>query len=292
MTTANGRSVWVRSFGEPEFDGDRPVRLIGALQDITEQRERRDELRREQALRAQVERHAYELDELLRERNDMLDVMAHEVRQPLNNASAALQSASAALAEAGKTAAASRLKRAQRVLGQVLASVDNNLAVAALLARSKPIERMDTDIDTLVAMAIAGMPAAERRRVQIERLTPTRTASMDLGLMRLALRNLLANALKYSPPSEPVQVTLSDSDEPLALLIDVSDEGPGVDSDLVPRLFDRGTRGAAVGQAPGHGLGLYIVRRVMELHGGTVQLVHNAPGQTTLRLVVEQAPQM
>jgi PAS domain S-box-containing protein len=71
-------------------------------------------LRREQRKRAEVERRAAELNALLAERSEMLDVLAHEVRQPLNNASAALQIAAAALADpASRAHAAERLRRAQ-----------------------------------------------------------------------------------------------------------------------------------------------------------------------------------
>jgi len=112
---------------------------------------------------------------------------------------------------------------------------------------------------------------------------------MDMSLMRLALRNLLSNALKYSPPGSPVEVRVTDSDDPLALIIDVADTGKGVESQVLPRLFERGTRGSDVRSEGSHGLGLYIVRRVMELHDSTVLLHRNSPQGTTMRLVVEQS---
>lgn len=246
-------------------------------------------LSQEQALRAQAEQHAEELDGLLRERSDMLDVMAHEVRQPLNNASAALQGAATALTGLGDTVAAQRVVRAQNVLGHVLASIDNTLAVASLLAGAGPIERTDTDIDTLVAVTIADMPHAERGRIRIERQTSARTASMDMSLMRLALRNLLSNALKYSPAGSEVTVRIADRDHPLALLLDVLDHGPGIAAGQVTAMFERGARGHHPGGPAGLGLGLHIVRRVMELHGGSVEVV---PGEArfAMRLVLAEGP--
>ena len=288
LTTATGRSIWVRLFGEVEYENNRPARIVGALQDITELHERIAELQQEQALRSQIERHVSDLDELLRERGEMLDVLAHEVRQPLNNASAALQGAAAALAEVDEQVASFRLTRAQTVMGQVLARIDNTLAVAALLANTEPIVVEDTDIDTLISVAIADMPVAERRRIGVERATATRTASMDMSLMRLALRNLLSNALKFSPETALVIIRVSDMDDPLALVIEVIDAGPGVEPELVPTLFHRGTRGRGARGTSGHGLGLYIVRRVMELHGGRVDLAANTSGGARVRLVIAQ----
>lgn len=286
LVTASGRRIWVRAVAEVEYEAARPVRVVGAVQDITEQRESKAELQREQALRAQLEDHARALDSMAGERGEMLDVLAHEVRQPLNNASAALQSAATVLAEVHEPAASLRLSRAQLVMNQVLGRLDNTLAVASLLARPDPIEREDGDVDALVAVAVADMPAEQRGRIRVERATTTRTASMDMSLMRLALRNLLSNALKHAPADSPVRVRLSDSDHPLALVIEVTDAGAGVPAEVVPRLFERGARG----DPSGHGLGLYIVRRVMELHGGRVELASNEPGRVTLRLVVAQAP--
>ncbi len=290
MRTAKGRDIWVRSCGEAERDHDGIVRLIGAIQDVTEHRLRKDELRREQQLRNEIERHAAETRALLAERSDILNVLAHEVRQPLNNASAALQSAARVLTDIHESTVSQRLSRARTVMSQVLASIDNTLAVATLLARSSPAERVDADIDTLIEVTIADIAEDQQHRIQIERATSTRTAAMDTSLMRLALRNLLSNALKFSPPDTPVKLRLSDSDEPLALVLDVIDRGPGIAPALVPNLFERTARPEAASLGAGHHLGLYIVRRVMELHGGQVQLQRNGPDGVTMRLLLCLAP--
>ncbi len=225
----------------------------------------------------------------LKERSDMLDVLAHEVRQPLNNASAALQAATVELSRDGKLTAAEPMRRAELVLNEVQQSIGNTLAVASLLMGGGRIEGVDTDIDALIEVAIADMPPSEAHRVRIERATPTRTASMDPGLMRLALRNLLANALRCSPPGSEVVVRVADSDDPLAILLDVEDHGPGIPADRLPDFsasepprLQRDARGRR------RGLGLHIVHRVMELHGGRLQVLRAGPDGTTMRLVITQ----
>lgn len=81
---------------------------------------------------------------------------------------------------------------------------------------------------------------------------------------------------------------IADSDEPLAVIFDVIDSGPGIDGDLLPRLFDRGDRKGQPLGGRRKGLGLYIVRRVMQLHGGAVTLQGNGTQGTIMRLFVVQ----
>ncbi|KQY89222.1 PAS domain S-box protein [Pelomonas sp. Root1444] len=287
LICADGRLRDVLVSAVAEFDAlGRPVRAQALVDDITEDLKRRAELEREQRMRRQTERHVQELDQLLRERSEMLDVLAHEVRQPLNNASAALQSATASLAGRGERQAQERLTRAQAVLGQVLAGVDNTLAAASLLAGGGSIARLDTDIDTLIAVTIADLPREQRDRVAVHRHTATRTALMDMSLLRLALRNLLSNALKYAPGLSPVTLHVMDFDEPAALQFEVADAGPGIPRELLPRLFTRGARGG--GHESAHGLGLYIVKRVMDLHGGSAELLRTGALGTVMRLTLPQ----
>ncbi len=285
---ADGSTVPMLLSAVQERDASgRHQRTLAVFHDISEDLARQAELQRERDLRQRVQ-------QLADERREMLDVLAHEVRQPLNNASAALQSAAALVAaqSAGTGGApdiqptGERLSRAQGVIGHVVSQLDNTLAAAALLAGAGPIERQDTDIDTLVQLVIADLPAEQRARVQVQRDTPTRTATMDMALMRLALRNLLVNALRHAPASTPVLLRLIDSDEPLALVFEVQDAGSGVAAELRSRLFERGARGS---NSKGQGLGLYIARRALQLHGGSAELVASSPGHTVFRLVLVQS---
>lgn len=235
----------------------------------------------------QIKFHA---DALRMQRDDILSTLAHEVQQPLSNAVAALDGAIAQMvSHAGEPAAAlDRLRRAGGVLHGVIAAIDNTLANSVLLAQRDQPALHDVDIDTLIELACTDINPQDRWRIARTRSTPTRTARMHPGLMRLALRNLIANALAYSPPDSVVTVNVAESDAPLALLLEVCDLGPGLETQQLPDLLARGARGGGDSQPAGHGLGLYIVRRIMEMHGGTIDAQAIVPRGLLMRLTIPQ----
>lgn len=292
LRSASGRGIDVLLSAILQHDAaGEPQRLLVVLDDVTEILARTAELQREQALRGQLQHRTAELQSLLAEREEMIDVLAHEVRQPLNNAQAALQGAGVLLAERGDAESAARLQRAQGVLRQVLDGVDNTLAVVSLVAAGAPAAPTDADFDlaALLALVVGDLAPAERERVRIEALSAVRTATLDSGLMRLALRNLLANALRHSPPDQPVTLRLADIEEPPQIVFEVIDRGSGIDPALLPRLFGRGVRGASAADRARHGLGLFIARRALELQRGTAELVCTGVEGTTMRLTLPQA---
>ncbi len=239
------------------------------------------------ARREQAERQAEELKRLSDERQELLRVISHEVRQPLHNAQAVLQGVEDALrSEAAEgDAPRRRVDRARGVLRQITGGLDNILAASTLLVGQRPTPLRDTDLDMLLELCLGDLPPAGRERVREVRDSDVRTAALDVGLMRLALRNLLNNALSYSVPGSTVTLRVADSDDPLAIVFEVSDAGPGIPAELLPRVFERGTRGRH--DVPGQGLGLYIVRVAMRLQGGSVDVRSDAGG-TTFTLAVPQ----
>jgi PAS domain S-box-containing protein len=289
MVRRDGSLLPVRLNAIVQHDPEgRPQFVLAVLEDLTETMAGTAELRRERVLRERVERQAAELTGLLGERSEMLDVLAHEVRQPLHNAQAALQSASGALAARGEDAGADPMARARRTLGNVLAGIDNTLAAASLLAGARALAQPDGDVAALLAVVVGDMAAADRQRIVVEHDPELRTAAMDPALLRLALRNLLANALRAGPAGSPVVLSVRDQEDPPAVVLSVGDRGPGIPAELLPRLFERGVRGPATPGRASHGLGLYIVRRVMELHGGRAEVESTGEAGTTMRLVLPQ----
>lgn len=105
----------------------------------------------------------------------------------------------------------------------------------------------------------------------------------DSHLLSVAWMNLVDNAAKFSSPGGPIRLGARLDGETLAL--DVADAGPGIPAADLPALFDKFVRGSHVQGTVGAGLGLYMVRRIVELHGGEISVVNTDPGcRATLRL--------
>ncbi len=123
--------------------------------------------------------------------------------------------------------------------------------------------------------ALAGARPARRCSSTLE---PTVVAGVPARLER-AVGNLIDNAVKYSPPGEPVEISLH-GDE-----LTVRDHGPGISAEDLPHVFDRFYRGAEARGRPGSGLGLAIVRQVAVQQGGSVAAEPAAGGGTLMRLL-------
>jgi two-component system sensor histidine kinase MprB len=91
-------------------------------------------------------------------------------------------------------------------------------------------------------------------------------------LIERAVSNLIDNALKYSPPGAPIEITVRDGE------VVVADHGPGIAAEDMPRIFDRFYRAAGARSKPGAGLGLAIVREAAEAHGGRATAESTAGG--------------
>ena len=293
----------------PSPDAAQAPAWLVVMQDITGERARDDiiarqreqllqnrtELATDQRVRSELEKTRTLLDwrtMMLAERNEMLQLLSHEIRQPLNNASAAMQATTKALSALhiqGEDPAAMALLRAGHVLQQVIGTLDNALAAATVLADGGDISAPgETDLRTPLQMALHDIASDQRDRIDLLWQTDARTVQLHPPLIRLAVRNLLNNALSYSPAGQRVELCISESDQPLAIIIEVRDSGCGIPDALRARLFEKGTRGDHTRQHPGAGLGLFIVHSIMKLHRGTVEALPHLPQGTIMRLTLPQ----
>jgi two-component system sensor histidine kinase MprB len=154
-----------------------------------------------------------------------------------------------------------------------LAALSTLVADLAELARGqeRKLRVEEVHLDELVADTVERAKARAPEAIFVTALSPT-VVEADAVLVERAVSNLLDNAVKYSPPGAPIEVTVRDGE------VVVADHGPGVAEEDLPRIFDRFYRSATARSKPGAGLGLAIVREAAEAHGGTATVESGAGG--------------
>ncbi len=195
---------------------------------------------------------------------------AHELRRPLVGARAALDVLLTTPAGNGDR---DLLRRTKAELDS-LADIVDPLLACSINGRTK---KADADLVAIVNRAVeSSCDDGERDRI-VMRAPKRMPIRADVAQLRSAVANLIRNALMYSPSTTPVEVVV-DADRVRAR-VTVRDRGPGIPSEERSRIFDPFVRGA-VGRdvARGNGLGLFVVRRVAEAHGGSVRLDRTSGG--------------
>ncbi|NIV31269.1 MAG: sensor histidine kinase, partial [Anaerolineae bacterium] len=158
---------------------------------------------------------------------------------------------------------------------------------------TRSLERASVDVAELLQEAVTlaqEQPEAKARRLSLtlpQAPWPVPDILADWDLLFLATYNLLDNALKFTRPGDTVEVRAFEDRTYVA--IEVADTGPGVPDDEVPRVWEELYRGQGARGIPGSGLGLALVRAIVERHGGQVEL-RSRVGQgtvVTMRLPVK-----
>jgi signal transduction histidine kinase len=151
-------------------------------------------------------------------------------------------------------------------------TVDDLLTLAAAADGVLELRVQETDLAGVAETAAVGLTSVARRRgVRLEHDGPPVTVFADSARLGHAIRNVVENAIEFSPPGGTVRITTSRTGTTGRLVVE--DDGPGVPPDLRDRIFDRffrvdPSRTRATG---GSGLGLAITREIVEAHGGRVR---------------------
>lgn len=204
--------------------------------------------------------------------------LAHELRGPLIATRAALDSV------------ISTTRSAEDVVGplrQVHAEIDSAVQMMGpmlSIAAGAPVRKKPSDVAALVSSIARSTSFEAGGRPLNVSVPPGLVLDVDPELLRPALTNLVRNALVYSLPSAPVEVRAREDDG--HLVVDVSDHGPGLTPAEREAIFDRFVRGAAARNRRGAGLGLFIARRMIEAHGGNVEVESEEGVGTTFTLRV------
>ena len=226
-----------------------------------------------------------------RTKDEFLAMLGHELRNPLG----AISSAAHVLSRTagGNTA----MSRASDIIGrqvQHLARiVDDLLDVSRVVAGKIALHPQAIELAELArrVATLHGGPAGARHVIHVQ--TSPVWVSADPTRLEQILTNLLANAVKYTPPGGEISVTVRRDGE--RAVLSVRDTGVGIRAELLPRVFDLFVQAdrSLERTAGGLGIGLTLVRQLVQLHGGTVEAASAGPGRGstfTVWLPIVHAP--
>ncbi|HSN06144.1 MAG TPA: HAMP domain-containing sensor histidine kinase [Candidatus Angelobacter sp.] len=210
-------------------------------------------------------------------RREMVAWVSHDLRTPL----AGIRAMAEALEDGVAGDPSAYHRRIREEVDRLAAMVDDLLALSRLQSGQWTLNVENVRLRDLVSDSIAGAsPLAERRGVRLTgECADGVTAYVDEPVLSRALTNLVVNAVRYTPPDGTVHVEATAEDGGTTLR--VSDACGGIPDADLPRVFDAGWRGEAArtpDAASGAGLGLAVVRGVVDALGGTVGVANRGPG--------------
>ena len=290
--TKDGRVLWVRDHavlirgehGEPDY-------WQGYYIDITEQKQAEEVLRqaleRERQALERERQAASELRALDEMKNTFLDAVSHELRTPLATVigiALTLQRAGPSLTEEDTVDLVDRLVANAGKLDRLLADLlDLDRLTKGIVAP----QRSPTDLAALVSRV--AQEWRQRSGRQVEVVVEPVVAWVDSAKIERVVENLLANAARYTTPDTPVWVKLARRSE--GVLLAVEDAGGGVPQELRATLFEPFRQGpGAAAHAPGVGIGLSLVARFAELHGGRAWVQDRPGGGASFQVLLPDPP--
>ena len=232
------------------------------------------------------------LSEASHRKDEFLATLSHELRNPF----AAITAAATLLRD--RPAGTDPSRRAVDVIlrqsDHAKRLVDDLLDMERIERGKLTLETRQVDFRTLVAEAVdARRPDIDRRRQRLvlDLGTVPVVIAADPTRLTQVVSNLVDNATKYTPEEGHIAVTLSSGADHVSLAVE--DDGEGIPADRTQAIFEPFAQIAEGGRSGGLGIGLALVRRLVDLHGGAVQVWSEGPGRGsrfTLRLPVSGAP--
>jgi PAS domain S-box-containing protein len=254
-----------------------PPAFTGFVRDVTERaradRERRQLLDGEHAARREAE-------EANRAKDEFLATLSHELRTPLTAIVGWTRMLLEGTLDETKTLRA--LQTIDRNAQAQVQLVADLLDVSRIITGRLRLDVRPVDLGSIIGASLDAIrPAADAKQITL-RSTLAPSALMTVGdstRLQQIVWNLLSNAVKFTPHGGWVQIDLSDHAD--RLRIRVEDSGPGIAADFLPYVFERFRQadGSPTRRYGGLGLGLAIVRHLVELHGGTVQVDGGGEGR-------------
>ena len=242
-------------------------------------------------LNAEINRQARHLEAADRRKNEFLAMLGHELRNPL----AALSNALAVLGLNDPDPETVRWARdlMARQVRQMVRLVDDLFDLSRIMQGKLELCKERVELAAVIADAVeTARPVIDAKGHELTLSLPSVPVVLDGDPMRLSqvLVNLLNNAAKYSEPG--AHIVLSAREEGIEVVIGVRDDGVGIAPEMLPRIFDlfmQDNLSADLSQG-GLGVGLALVKSLVEIHGGVVEARSEGPGRGSEFLVRLPAP--
>jgi PAS domain S-box-containing protein len=262
----------------PDLAPDGSVRgFYGLISDVTERKRAEEEIARllaeEQTARTQAE-------EASRFKDEFLATVSHELRTPLNSMLGWLHLLR--LGTLDDESSRSAIEIVHRNAQAQIQLIEDILDVSRIITGKLRLDLRQVDLTSVIRAALDTVrPAAEAKNIQIMATFPALSTTVrgDPNRLQQVAWNLLSNAVKFTPMNGRVVVTMQHADAMVHM--SVSDTGQGIDPEFLPHVFERFRQGDASTRRThtGLGLGLAIVRHLVELHGGSVNADSGGQGQ-------------
>lgn len=256
------------------------VNLVGSFGSNASQRtsralfwERRELARQKALVEVAYERERFALNQF----KQFAELISHEFRNPLAivKSKVQLMQLIEALNEADDPEALPAIERAVNRLETLFSQW---LASDRLAEGDVSVNLRRTSLAEVMSQLEGEAPASQRHPIVFAMPAPDMFVQSDPVLLRLVLINLLDNAVKYSPMGGKIAVSVLQEGD--WAIIKVQDQGMGIAADQLDRLFDKYFRVSHDNGIRGFGIGLFLVRRIMEMHGGSAR-IDSSPGQGT-----------
>ncbi len=286
MMAKDGRIVWVQDEATLVTLPGKPSYWQGFLLDITERKEAEAQLERALTVEREATHRLRALDDM---KNTFLQAVSHDLRTPLAailGLAITLERGDVQLSAVDARDLAGRIASNARRLERLV----TNLLDLDRLARGIVAPKLQpTDVGELVRRTLAEseLVPAERLRTDI---VPT-VIPADAAKVERIVENLLANTTRHAPKGTTVWVSVRAVREPEGVEIAIEDDGGGVPKDMRETIFEPFRQGSnASPHSPGVGVGLTLVRRFAELHGGKVWVEDRRGGGASFRVFLPASP--
>jgi two-component system OmpR family sensor kinase len=211
--------------------------------------------------------------------NRFLRRLDHELKNPLTGLRAAVANLEEPGTEDPLPAALPDLRLQVERMVRLTGDLRKLAELEEILLEQSPIDLGDLLGEVVEALRAQPLGAGRDIRLVIPRVPwPLSAVMADEDLLGSAFFNLIDNALKYTRPEDIVEIRAAEHDR--LIQVEIADSGPGIPAEELPRIFEELYRGSNASEQTGSGLGLALVKRIIERHGGTVSVHSRRDGAT------------